>query len=69
MPSFYLLALRKIRSKPVGGYILSLFDLRQVQGEREDEGSVQTAHRFSHPIRALASMGNWKLEGLKLELR
>ncbi|SES77803.1 hypothetical protein SAMN05216412_101545 [Nitrosospira multiformis] len=78
MLSFYRFTLRKTRSKPVGGYILSLFDLRQAQGEREDVGLVRAGDEglstnsvsFSHPIRALASMGNWRLaEGLKLELR
>jgi hypothetical protein len=78
MPSFYRFTLRQTRSKPVGGYILSLFDPRQAQGEREDEGLVRAGDEgfstnsasFSHPLRASASMGNWKwAEGLKLELR
>lgn len=69
MPSFYRFTLRQTRPKPVGRYIPGLFDLRQTQGEGEDEGFNTNSVQFFSPIRALASMGNWKLEGLKLELR
>ena len=58
--------------------VLSLFDLRQAQDEREDEGLVGAGDEgfntnstgFSRVIRALVSVGNWKLaENLKLGLR
>ena len=58
--------------------VLSLFDLRQAQDEREDEGLVGAGDEefntnstsFSRPIRVLVSMRKGKLaEGLKLGLR
>lgn len=58
--------------------VLSLFDLRQAQDEREDEGLVRAGDEgfntnstgSSRVIRALVSVGNWKLaESLKLGLR
>ena len=78
MAYFYRFTLRQTCPKPAGGYILSLFDLRQAQDEREDQGLVRAGDEgfstnstgFSRVIRALVSVGNWKLaENLKLGLR
>ncbi|ODT73760.1 MAG: hypothetical protein ABS69_13280 [Nitrosomonadales bacterium SCN 54-20] len=70
MLPFYRFTLRQTCPKPAGGYLLSLFDFRQTQNEREDEGFSTNSTGFSCAIRALVSAENWKLaESLKLGLR